>query len=53
MTMKRLPKVRELSRPTSDIVMLGTVGALLRAHYNSLLEQPAPEHLGNLIRQLE
>ncbi len=53
MTMKRLPRVRELSRPTSHIVMLGTVGALLRAHYSDLLEQPAPEHLGNLIRQLE
>ncbi len=48
----RLPRVRELSAPASTMIMLGTVGALLRAHYTSLLDQPAPDHLENLVRQL-
>ena len=52
MAADRLPRVRELSAPASTMIMLGTVGVLLRAHYTSLLDQTAPEHLENLVRQL-
>ena len=52
MAADRLPKVRELSAPTSTMIMLSTVGAMLRAHYTSLLDQPAPGHLKDLVRQL-
>lgn len=52
MAADRLPQVRELSAPASKMIMLGTVGALLRVHYTSLLDQPAPEHMGDLIRQM-
>ena len=52
MAIDRLPRVRELSVPASTMIMLGTVGALLRAHYTSLLDQLPPEHLENLVRQM-
>ncbi len=52
MAVERLPRVRELSGLTSTMVMLRCVGALLRAEYGDLLQEPVPEHLTTLAHQL-
>ncbi len=52
MAADRLPRVRELSAPASNMVMLGRVGALLRAEYSDLLSEPVPQRLSALISQL-
>jgi len=49
---EHLPKVRELSGPPANMVMLRTVGALLRAEYRDLLDEPLTEQLSMLVRQL-
>jgi hypothetical protein len=52
MAVEHLPRVRELSGLTSNMVMLRSVGALLRAEYRDVLDQPLPEQLSALVRQL-
>ncbi len=52
MAADRLPRVRELSAPASNIVMLGRIGALLRAEYSDLLSESIPEPLTALISRL-
>jgi hypothetical protein len=49
---EQMPRVRELSGLTGNMVMLRCVGALLRAEYRDLLDQPLPEQLFTLVRQL-
>ena len=49
---EHLPKVRELFGLPANRVMLRSVGALLRAEYRDLLDQPLPEQLSRLVRQL-
>jgi hypothetical protein len=49
---EHLPRVRDLSGLTGNMVMLRSVGALLRAEYRDLLDQPLPEQLSVLVRQL-
>ena len=49
---EQMPRVRELSRLTANMVMLRSVGALLRAEYRDVLDQPLPEQLSTLVRQL-
>ena len=49
---EHLPKVRDLSGLTSNMVMLRSVGALLRAHYNDVLQEPLPEHFQSMAQQL-
>ncbi len=49
---EHLPRVRELSGLPANMVMLRSVGALLRAEYHDLLDQPLPEQLSTLVRQL-
>jgi hypothetical protein len=49
---EHLPKVRELFGLTGNMVMLRCVGALLRAECRDLLDQPLPEELSRLVRQL-
>ena len=49
---EHLPRVRELSGASANMVMLRSVGALLRAEYHDLLDQPLPEQLFMLVRQL-
>ena len=49
---EHLPRVRELSGLPANMVMLRSVGALLRAEYRDLLDQPLPEQLSVLVRQL-
>lgn len=52
MAVEHMPRVRELSGLTANMVMLRSVGALLRAEYRDLLDQPLPEELSRLVRQL-
>ena len=52
MAIEHLPKVRELSGLTGTMVMLRSVGALLRAEYRDLLDEPLPEQLSRLVQQL-
>ncbi len=52
MAIEHLPRVRELSGLTAHMVMLRTVGALLRVEYNNLLQEPLPERLAPFIRRL-
>ena len=52
MSSTHLPKVSELPRPAAQAVMLGSIGSLLRAHYEGLRHVPLPEHLQNVLRQL-
>ena len=49
---EHLPKVRELFGLPANMVMLRSVGALLRAEYRDLLDQPLPEQLSRLVQQL-
>ncbi len=49
---EHLPRVRELSGASANMVMLRSVGALLRAEYRDLLGQPFPEQLSMLVQQL-
>ena len=49
---EHLPRVRELSGLPANMVMLRSVGALLRAEYRDLLDQPLPEQLSKLVQQL-
>jgi len=49
---EQMPRVRELSGLTGNMVMLRCVGALLRAEYHDLLDQPLPEQLSMLVQQL-
>jgi len=48
----RLPNTRELPRQAARSVMLGSVGSLLRSHYEGLRSEPVPESLRALIRRL-
>ncbi len=48
----RLPNARELPRQAAHPVMLGSIGSLLRAHYEDLRSEPVPESLREFIRQL-
>lgn len=50
---EHLPQVRELSGLTSNMVMLRSIGALLRAQYNDLLQEPVPDHLAGIVRQVQ
>ena len=52
MAVEHLPRVREFSGLTSNMVMLGCVGALLRSQYSDLLQEPVPDHLTALAHQL-
>lgn len=52
MTSGQLPKVRDLSPRTSQGIMLGRIGALLREQYRDLLSKPVPEQLAALVRKL-
>ena len=52
MAIEHLPRVRELSGLTSNMVMLRSVGAMLRLEYSDLLDQPVPDHLSTLVDQL-
>lgn len=47
-----LPNTRDLPRPAAQSVMLGSVGALLRAQYEVLRSEPVPDHMQALIRRL-
>jgi hypothetical protein len=49
---EHLPRVRELSGASANMVMLRSVGALLRAEYRDLLDEPLPEQLFMLVQQL-
>jgi hypothetical protein len=49
---EQMPRVRDLSGLTANMVMLRSVGALLRAEYRDLLDQPLPEQLSMLVQQL-
>ncbi len=49
---EHLPKVRDLCGLTSNMVMLRSVGALLRMHYKDVLQEPLPEHFEGMVRQL-
>ncbi len=49
---EHLPRVRELFGLTGNMVMLRSVGALLRAEYRDVLDQPLPEQLSLLVQQL-
>jgi hypothetical protein len=49
---EHLPRVRDLSGLTGNMVMLRSVGALLRAEYRNLLDEPLPEQLSRLLQQL-
>ena len=49
---EQMPRVRELSGLTANMVMLRSVGALLRAEYRVVLDQPLPEKLSTLVRQI-
>ncbi len=52
MAVEHLPRVRELSVLASNMVMLRSIGALLRAQYNDLLQENVPDHLADIVRQL-
>ena len=52
MAVKHLPRVRELAGLTSNMVMLRSIGALLRVQYNDLLQEHVPDHLADMVRQL-
>ncbi len=52
MAVEHLPKVRELSGLPSNMVMLRSIGALLRAQYDGLLQEHVPDHLADIVRQL-
>jgi hypothetical protein len=49
---EHLPKVRELFGLPANMVMLRSVGALLRAEYRDLLDELLPEQLSMLVQQL-
>ncbi len=49
---EQMPRVRELSGLTANIVMLRSVVALLRAEYRDVLDQPLPKQLSKLVQQL-
>ena len=51
-TAEHLPRVQELFGLPANMVMLRSVGALLRAEYRDLLDQPLPEQLSRLVQQL-
>ncbi len=53
MAVEHLPRVRELSGLTANMVMLRSLGALLRAQYNDLLQEPVPDHLTGIVRQVQ
>ncbi len=52
MAVEHLPRVRELSGLASHMVMLRSIGALLRVQYNDLLHEHVPDHLAGIVRQL-
>ncbi len=52
MAVEHLPRVRDLSGLASTMVMLRSVGALLRLEYSDMLDQPVPDHLSALVAQL-
>ena len=52
MSASHLPKVSELPDVTSRVVMLSTIGPLLRAQYERMGQQPMPEYLQELVQQL-
>ena len=52
MAVEHLPRVRELSGLASNMVMLRSIGTLLRAQYNDLLQEHVPDHLADIVRQL-
>ncbi len=52
MAAEHMPRVRELSGASANMVMLRSVGALLRAEYRDLLDEPLPEQLFMLVQQL-
>ncbi len=52
MAVEHLPRVRELSGLPSNMVMLRSIGALLRAQYDGLLQEHVPDHLADIVRQL-
>lgn len=49
---EHLPRVRELFGLPANMVMLRTVGVLLRAEYRDLLNEPLPAQLSVLVQQL-
>ena len=52
MALEHLPRVREFYGLTAHMVMLRSVGAMLRLEYRDLLDQPVPDHLAALALQL-
>ena len=52
MSANSLPKVSELPDATAHVVMLSTIGPLLRAQYARMGQQPMPEYLEELVQQL-
>jgi hypothetical protein len=52
MAPEHLPRVRELSGLASNMVMLRSVGAMLRLEYSGMLDQHVPDHLSALVGQL-
>ena len=49
---EQMPRVRELFGLPANMVMLRSVGALLRAEYHDVLDEPLPEQLSVLVRRL-
>jgi hypothetical protein len=47
-----LPNTREMPKPGSQSVMLGSVGSALRAQYDELRSEPVPENLIALVQKL-
>jgi hypothetical protein len=48
----RLPNVRKIPTPVSNVILLDSIGSRLRSHYENILYQPVPERIDNILRRL-
>jgi hypothetical protein len=52
MATARLPNIRIVSTPVSNVILLHSIGARLRSHYENLLYSPVPEGIDKVLRRL-
>jgi hypothetical protein len=52
MAHRRLPNVRVISTPVSNLILLTGIGSRLRSHYEDLLYRPMPDRIDKALRRL-
>jgi hypothetical protein len=52
MSEARPPKVRVLSVPVANVVILNSIGYKLRSHYDKLLYETMPQQIDSILQKL-